>query len=479
MKILSNAEGTNEASKSQHPPPHHHQKPSNRNIKEDENESSSPPNCCLTAGHCVAACQARHVVCPYVAHVASQQATLALRELQRDSTFFAGPTSTSSSSVYEEDVLFLDWNDLEIHEKLGQGGFAVVHRCYILHNNDAHSKDVVKEENNEEDPSTSTSLSSSGSEISSFSDDDSNNFTSTPLAVKYLKHETLLHANSFRNGAVDLVFEAQFLGRLRFHPHVVRLHGLARGFANGNDVTFSAKEEENGSMFLVIDRLEETLDQRIKTWKSNPALQRRSLLPRRLPGFLRHNKATTSPPDEKQQRQEALAERLGIADGIASAMEYLHDHHIVYRDLKPTNIGFDRNGVVKIFDFGIAREIKQEHGMKAETYEMTGDAGSLRYMAPEVAKKSQHNMYNKLVDVYSFGILLWEICAAEKPFAQYSVDDIMYHVVWRDERPKMRQFHHWPEELKQLMSRCWSVSPDDRPSFTDVRQSLQAIQTNL
>eukprot|EP00977_Amphora_coffeiformis_P030190 scaffold45352_cov214-Amphora_coffeaeformis.AAC.1 len=61
MKILSNAEGTNEASQPQHPPPHHHQKPSNRNIKEDENESSSPPNCCLTAGHCVAACQARHV----------------------------------------------------------------------------------------------------------------------------------------------------------------------------------------------------------------------------------------------------------------------------------------------------------------------------------------------------------------------------------------------------------------------------------
>eukprot|EP00568_Trieres_chinensis_P009063 CAMPEP_0183314746 /NCGR_PEP_ID=MMETSP0160_2-20130417/49439_1 /TAXON_ID=2839 ORGANISM="Odontella Sinensis, Strain Grunow 1884" /NCGR_SAMPLE_ID=MMETSP0160_2 /ASSEMBLY_ACC=CAM_ASM_000250 /LENGTH=93 /DNA_ID=CAMNT_0025480145 /DNA_START=1 /DNA_END=279 /DNA_ORIENTATION=- len=89
-------------------------------------------------------------------------------------------------------------------------------------------------------------------------------------------------------------------------------------------------------------------------------------------------------------------------------MEYLHENRIVFRDLKPQNIGFDDKNKVKIFDFGIARKLDP-----GDEKHPTGNTGTLRYMAPEVAKCKNYGLE---VDVYSFGMLLWEICKWKKPF---------------------------------------------------------------
>ncbi|ACI65481.1 predicted protein, partial [Phaeodactylum tricornutum CCAP 1055/1] len=99
---------------------------------------------------------------------------------------------------------------------------------------------------------------------------------------------------------------------------------------------------------------------------------------------------------------------------LASALKYLHDLNIIYRDLKPDNIGFDVRGDVKIFDFGLAREYDRSISTSADgTYKMTGDTGSPRYMAPEVALEKP---YNNSVDVYSFAILTWQILEMAMPF---------------------------------------------------------------
>ena len=127
-----------------------------------------------------------------------------------------------------------------------------------------------------------------------------------------------------------------------------------------------------------------------------------------------------------------------------------------------------------MFDFGLAKELRPEDVKEGGRYELTGNTGSRRYMAPEVAKECH---YDKSVDVYSFGILLWELCSSDKPFYGYSSNKHMQKVVLGGERPKMDGPHssEWPTNLKWLMSRCWSAFPAARPSFTDIKGVLQDI----
>lgn len=83
--------------------------------------------------------------------------------------------------------------------------------------------------------------------------------------------------------------------------------------------------------------------------------------------------------------------------------------------------------------------------------------------------------YNKSVDVYSFGILLWELCSLEKPFSGYTSKKHMNNVVLGGERPKMDSSHtsNWPVQLQHLIKSCWSAFPDTRPSFTEIRDTLE------
>jgi serine/threonine protein kinase len=95
-------------------------------------------------------------------------------------------------------------------------------------------------------------------------------------------------------------------------------------------------------------------------------------------------------------------------------------------------------------------------------------------MAPEVAREAT---YNQSVDVYSFGILLWELCSGEKPFYGYSSNKHMQNIVIGGERPPMDSQHkaYWPMNLQWLMNHCWSPHPILRPSFSVILEVLQDI----
>ena len=128
-----------------------------------------------------------------------------------------------------------------------------------------------------------------------------------------------------------------------------------------------------------------------------------------------------------------------------------------------------------MFDFGLAKELKQKDERLDGLYELTGNTGSRRYMAPEVGLDE---CYNKSVDVYSFGILLWEMCAAETPFHGYNSAKHMELVVMGGERPSMDAHHTaaWPMNLQWLMNRCWSATPVDRPTFTAIKKVLLEVR---
>ena len=109
------------------------------------------------------------------------------------------------------------------------------------------------------------------------------------------------------------------------------------------------------------------------------------------------------------------------------------------------------------------------------SYKLTGNTGSRRYMAPEVALEKR---YDISVDVYSFGILLHELTSLEKPFEGYSASRHMKQVVMGGERPTLDtpRTSWFPVQLHWLIQKCWSAAPSDRPTFSGVRQILMDIR---
>mmetsp|Transcript_18024 Transcript_18024/g.49067 ORF Transcript_18024/g.49067 Transcript_18024/m.49067 type:complete len:464 (-) Transcript_18024:2230-3621(-) len=260
-------------------------------------------------------------------------------------------------------------------------------------------------------------------------------------AIKFLSVETIEDASRFCTGAADLVVEAKFLASLS-HPNIIKLRGMAAAGTSG----FATLHERG--YFLLLDRLQCTLEHKIDHWRN-------------------FEKAMSS--DSNKKRKQFLAERLHVSFDVAAALSYLHNHHVIYRDLKPDNIGFDIRGDVKIFDFGLAKELDPSlrYGC-TEFYELSGNTGSLRYMAPEVARSEP---YNLTADVYSFGLLLWQVCSLDLPYDGMNRQDHSELVVHGNERPPLNS--SWSTPLRILMKRAWEPDPSVRPSMDSIYKILK------
>jgi len=268
-------------------------------------------------------------------------------------------------------------------------------------------------------------------------------------AIKLLSQETIDDPERFRTGAADLVMEAKFLASLD-HPNIIKLRGMA---AAGTSGFASCKAM---GYFLILDGLMSTLADRLKEWKEQ-SLKLEHNFPLKL--FDRGGKRDSA----------FLANRLHIAFNVACALRYLHENKIIYRDLKPENIGFDIHGDVKLFDFGLAKEL--DDNMKSgcsDFYEMSGNTGSLRYMAPEVALSEP---YNLTADVYSFDLVLWHLCSLEVPYDGMNRCDHLTNVVKGSERPELNR--SWSTQIKILMKRSWDPNPLLRPSMDVIYQILK------
>ena len=173
----------------------------------------------------------------------------------------------------------------------------------------------------------------------------------------------------------------------------------------------------------------------------------------------------------------AMREVIPIALQIAQALEYLHESWhpnatIIHRDLKPQNIVLSSTGVVKLIDFGLMTCVKKRTNM-SETYQMTGFVGSLRYMAPEVVK---HKPYNEKVDIYSFGMILWELSTGNVPFDSMTRETYMEKVVNGGFRPNLKGIH---PAMAELISRCWDSDFLCRPSSKEIIAKLYTMKNHL
>jgi serine/threonine protein kinase len=130
---------------------------------------------------------------------------------------------------------------------------------------------------------------------------------------------------------------------------------------------------------------------------------------------------------------------------------------------------------VKLFDFGLAKEICSDTPKMSDgTYKLTGQTGSLRYMAPEVANEVP---YNEKCDVYSMSILLWEIMACRVPYVAYSCKAMEERVFKGDKRPIIDE--SWSQPIKLLLRRGWTADISARPSMQNLVTILKKEITSL
>ncbi|KAK1738155.1 MAP3K-like serine/threonine kinase [Skeletonema marinoi] len=245
------------------------------------------------------------------------------------------------------------------------------------------------------------------------------------LAMKCLHPISRSDASKFMIGVEDLIHETVLLSSFN-HPNIIKIHGRA---------------ELGEGYFILLDKLKDTLDDRIEGWKK------------------KYPQSSRNPPSLNQ---------IKVAKTLAETVAFLHQRNIVFHDLKPPNVGFDEMGELKLFDFGFAMEIIDDEPLEVR-------AGTVRYMAPEVGLDEEHGLP---ADVYSFSILLWEIFSLKKPFAKVKRTDEFKKIVFeKGERPKLGK--NWSLEMKEELESGWSEDPKQRPSMDDFTKLLAKWQREV
>lgn len=164
--------------------------------------------------------------------------------------------------------------------------------------------------------------------------------------------------------------------------------------------------------------------------------------------------------------------RLLIAMDAAFGMEYLHSKRIVHFDLKSENLLVNMRDahrpICKVGDLGLSK-------VKRRTLVSGGVRGTLPWMAPELL--SGDNLVTEKVDVYSFGIVMWELLSGEDPYANMHCGTIIGGIVNNTLRPPIPC---WCDpSWRELMEKCWSGNPADRPGFSVVASELRAIAMSM
>lgn len=143
--------------------------------------------------------------------------------------------------------------------------------------------------------------------------------------------------------------------------------------------------------------------------------------------------------------------------------------------MKPDNLGFTADGQIKLFDFGLAKELQDRDRDADGLYRnMTGFTGAVRYMAPEVGLSKR---YNLTADVYSWTMLMWHMMALEPPLCLYTEKMMIERVFERGSRPTTNE--KWPLRIRALLKHGWDHDVTKRPSMEQISQVLGEVIESL
>ncbi|KAL8113018.1 serine/threonine/tyrosine-protein kinase HT1-like [Apium graveolens] len=162
-----------------------------------------------------------------------------------------------------------------------------------------------------------------------------------------------------------------------------------------------------------------------------------------------------------------LRKVISMALDIARGMAFIHSQGVIHRDLKPENILLNQDFQLKIADFGIAcRDTSCDP--------LDDDSGTYRWMAPEMIKRKS---YSGKVDVYGFGLILWELVAGIIPYEDMTPIQAAFAVVNKNLRPAFPD--DCPAAMRALIGQCWSSQPERRPNFCQVVKLLEQFEASL
>ncbi|GES98820.1 kinase-like domain-containing protein [Rhizophagus clarus] len=152
-----------------------------------------------------------------------------------------------------------------------------------------------------------------------------------------------------------------------------------------------------------------------------------------------------------------------LASQLASAVEFLHDNDIIHRDLHGNNVLIHQKNV-KLTDFGLSKRIVEASSNTSKLL------GVIPYMDP-MKFNNQNYKLNKKSDVYSVGILLWQISSGRKPFHKVDYDLSLTLSILKGKREEI--IGETPVEYSNLYRECWKYEPDERPNIQEVVLALK------
>uniref|UniRef100_A0A672QIM5 mitogen-activated protein kinase kinase kinase n=1 Tax=Sinocyclocheilus grahami TaxID=75366 RepID=A0A672QIM5_SINGR len=155
------------------------------------------------------------------------------------------------------------------------------------------------------------------------------------------------------------------------------------------------------------------------------------------------------------------------ASGIASGMNYLHLHKIIHRDLKSPNVLVTQNDNVKISDFGTSKELSDKSTKMSF-------AGTVAWMAPEVIRNEP---VSEKVDIWSFGVVMWELLTGEIPYKDVDSSAIIWGVGSNSLHLPVPST--CPDGFKILMKQTWQGKPRNRPSFRQILLHLDIASADV
>uniref|UniRef100_A0A667ZMM3 RAF proto-oncogene serine/threonine-protein kinase n=1 Tax=Myripristis murdjan TaxID=586833 RepID=A0A667ZMM3_9TELE len=178
-----------------------------------------------------------------------------------------------------------------------------------------------------------------------------------------------------------------------------------------------------------------------------------------------------------QETNFQMFQLIDIARQTAQGMDYLHAKNIIHRDMKSNNIFLHEGLTVKIGDFGLATVKARWSG----SHQVEQPSGSILWMAPEVIRMQDNNPYSFQSDVYSYGIVLYELMTGELPYSQIANRDQIIFMVGRGYlSPDLSKLYKsCPKAMKRLVADCIKKSKDERPLFPQILSSIELLQHAL